>query len=1012
MSEESERKALLQRAERAFAKVSLKKSLDTQRAIIGPGTEQMIAAAGEARKALREGRTPTPRQQAALEQAIRIQRPALLVDFDGTAAPLPDENKADETDWEAFLPRLAHYQFGVARLDRVNENASGLRRKKRPLGTGFLIAEDVLITAAHVLAELSDYTGRLEPGMAVADFECYHGQPKNEDPVELRSVIAVDEELDLAALRVARVDRPVLPELTGEVQAGSWICVVGYPLEDPRNPEGFSKLIFGDAFGVKRASIGEVISRKGAWMTHDCSTQGGNSGSPVFDISSGAICGIHVAGRFLTENEAVGSPQAGEFLRRVLRTAPFISVHTQTKTNVMKHQPRNPHFEKFFEQLQKTDPEIGEEVGALSEEMAQQESTRGGPAAEFAQETIVLTKGRPVLDVKRGEAVVEISEVESQVWKERLQGASPLLVPNIPAVGRIEIANHPDPRLDWIGTGWLIRDNIVVTNRHVAEVFGEAGGGGFTFKPGLEPGPMRTRIDFVEEFDSEERHECPVFRIVHIEKSSGPDLAFLRIEPASGESLPSAVKLSNTAAKSGDQIAVIGYPARDPFFPNPALMDRIFNNRYDKKRLAPGMVIGTASSRLFHDCSTLGGNSGGEVVSLATGEAVALHFAGSLFTRNHAVPADLVVSRLDDTLRSRPQPQKSGARESLPSASAAGSGTVIDATIPIRVRIELGNVTTTGTVGVSGAPQQTSASAAAAGPAIVSAGDSGEDDDILEVSEARPEDFLDRDGYQEDFLGSGFELPLPILTANADDTQSFEFEEETREVLDYRHFSVLMSTSRRMCRYSACNLNGKESRREKRKGWRYDPRMTKTVQIKNECYGNQPKFSRGHMTRREDPVWGLEAHAAQGNVDSMHVTNAVPQIQPFNAGIWLDLEDYALDHAREDDMRISVFTGPFLQNCDPVRFGVQIPILFWKIIAFIHDDTGKLTATGYTMSQESFIGEEEFVFAQHENNQRPIAEIEARAGLKFGNLAELDPMRDQVESTPVPLASPSQIRWA
>jgi hypothetical protein len=35
---------------------------------------------------------------------------------------------------------------------------------------------------------------------------------------------------------------------------------------------------------------------------------------------------------------------------------------------------------------------------------------------------------------------------------------------------------------------------------------------------------------------------------------------------------------------------------------------------------------------------------------------------------------------------------------------------------------------------------------------------------------------------------------------------------------------------------------------------------------------------------------------------------------------------------------------------------------FWKIIAFIHDETKKLCATGYTMSQESYLKEEEFVF--------------------------------------------------
>lgn len=153
------------------------------------------------------------------------------------------------------------------------------------------------------------------------------------------------------------------------------------------------------------------------------------------------------------------------------------------------------------------------------------------------------------------------------------------------------------------------------------------------------------------------------------------------------------------------------------------------------------------------------------------------------------------------------------------------------------------------------------------------------------------------------------------------------------------------------------------------------------------------------MTRREDPVWGKANEANEGNADSMHVTNAVPQMQPFNAGIWLGLEDYALDNAREDDMRISVFTGPVFRADDPIKFGVKVPITFWKVIAFIHDQTGQLCATGYTMSQEAFLREEEFIFGQHETAQVPIASIEALTGLSFGSLTDADPL-DSVREAP------------
>ena len=230
---------------------------------------------------------------------------------------------------------------------------------------------------------------------------------------------------------------------------------------------------------------------------------------------------------------------------------------------------------------------------------------------------------------------------------------------------------------------------------------------------------------------------------------------------------------------------------------------------------------------------------------------------------------------------------------------------------------------------------------------------------------------------------------------NASEVLTFPWNGATGQELQYQHFSVVMSRTRRLCLFSAVNIDGKNPRRFKRPPWRLDPRIPAAQQIREECYGNEPMFSRGHMTRREDPIWGAEEEAALGNSDSMHVTNTVPQMQPFNAGIWLDLESYALDNAREDDMRISVFTGPFLLDDDPVRYGVRIPRSFWKVIAFIHDRTGKLCATGYTMSQEDFLRDEEFVFGQHKTYQTRIADIERRAGLSFGPLSALDPLRSQ-----------------
>ena len=51
------------------------------------------------------------------------------------------------------------------------------------------------------------------------------------------------------------------------------------------------------------------------------------------------------------------------------------------------------------------------------------------------------------------------------------------------------------------------------------------------------------------------------------------------------------------------------------------------------------------------------------------------------------------------------------------------------------------------------------------------------------------------------------------------------------------------------------------------------------------------------------------------------------------------------------------------------------------------------------------------MFGQHENHQRPIAEIEERAGISFGPLADVDPLSGLHDATPPLLTSPSLIRF-
>ena len=226
-----------------------------------------------------------------------------------------------------------------------------------------------------------------------------------------------------------------------------------------------------------------------------------------------------------------------------------------------------------------------------------------------------------------------------------------------------------------------------------------------------------------------------------------------------------------------------------------------------------------------------------------------------------------------------------------------------------------------------------------------------------------------------------------------------------------------MHSQGRRCIFGAVNIDGLSEKADvnSRTGWIYDPRIPRSKQIKGECYGREQdgKFSRGHMTRREDPNWGELVIAEAANRDTFHVTNACPQWQPFNAGVWLGLEDYALHNARERDIRISVITGPIFTADDPIFFGVAVPLSFWKIIAFIHNQTRHLSATGYMLRAE--LPEERdlegYPFGPYKTYQRAIGEIEELTYLSFGRITALDPLFGTRDIDPQPLLDFDEIQF-
>jgi endonuclease G, mitochondrial len=249
------------------------------------------------------------------------------------------------------------------------------------------------------------------------------------------------------------------------------------------------------------------------------------------------------------------------------------------------------------------------------------------------------------------------------------------------------------------------------------------------------------------------------------------------------------------------------------------------------------------------------------------------------------------------------------------------------------------------------------------------------------------EEFQDRAGYDADFL-DGWSIPFPLATGGtAADMRRIGHGSDVE--LKYMHFSVVLSASRRMPLLTAVNIDASQSRRLPRiDTWSFDGRLPKDQQFGDALYDSNA-LDRGHMVRREDPVWGSPAEAQTANEDTFHFTNSCPQMAGVNQRTWLSLEDYVLKNARTDKMRVTVFTGPFFDPNDLEYRDARIPAAFWKVVAIVTED-GRPSATAYRVSQARELEDLEFVFAGFKTYQISVQQVINKTGIDFSPLVEFD----------------------
>lgn len=196
-------------------------------------------------------------------------------------------------------------------------------------GTGWVIAKEdddsyLIVTNRHVAQLVARRTWRggavflmnaqnIRYGAAV-DFLKEDGRMEDRSRqvrIDKFTYIADDLAADIALARItgaAGLNLTPLPlvDETAPPEDGELIAICGYPARDSRNDALEMERYFQGLYDVKRFAPGYIIAPPGSQiLSHDATSLGGNSGSPVIRLSDQKVVGLHFAGSYGVGNSAV-----------------------------------------------------------------------------------------------------------------------------------------------------------------------------------------------------------------------------------------------------------------------------------------------------------------------------------------------------------------------------------------------------------------------------------------------------------------------------------------------------------------------------------------------------------------------------------------------------------------------------------------------------------------------------------------------------------------------------------
>ncbi|MFC3992788.1 MarP family serine protease [Actinoplanes siamensis] len=177
---------------------------------------------------------------------------------------------------------------------------------RRIEGTGFVYADERVMTNAHVVAGTRDVV-----------VETNRGQLEG-------TVVVYDPKRDLAVIRVPGLEAPAMPFVTKKAASGASAIVLGYPQDGPYNAQSARVRDVGDITGPDIYESGDVTREI---YTIKSLVRSGNSGGPLI-APSGEVIGVIFAaaaddknvGFALTAAEAAPIAKLGRESTRSVKT--------------------------------------------------------------------------------------------------------------------------------------------------------------------------------------------------------------------------------------------------------------------------------------------------------------------------------------------------------------------------------------------------------------------------------------------------------------------------------------------------------------------------------------------------------------------------------------------------------------------------------------------------------------------------------------------------------------------